>query len=75
MELGIPCEYENRLQYYIVKQGAINTEGIHIRYANDNPFMYLIQYEVELLYGETDILAANIIVENILAQVDQDEHR
>ena len=49
-------------------------EVIPIRFANENPLMYSTQYEIEFLDRTTEITTANIIVENILAQVEQEGH-
>ena len=46
MELWLPREYDYRIQNSIVKQRAVDVEGIPIVFANDNPLIDSIQYEV-----------------------------
>ena len=50
-------------------------EGRPIGVANDNPILDQQQYEVEYEDGETEVLTANIIAENLLAQVDDQGQR
>ena len=42
---------------------------------NNNPLLYNRAYEVEFSYGTTEVLTANIIYENLLAQFDEKVHR
>ena len=42
--------------------------------ANNNPILDTRQYEVEFLDGQVEILTANIIAENIIAQADNEGH-
>jgi hypothetical protein len=49
--------------------------GNPIGTANDNPILDTRLYEVEYLDGHKAAMAANVIAENILAQVDHDGHR
>ena len=42
---------------------------------NNNPLLEHRQYEIEYLDGRTEILTANIVAENLLAQVDDEGHR
>ena len=42
---------------------------------HDNPMMDQRQYEVEFIDGRIEVLTANVIAENLLAQVDDNSHR
>ena len=70
MELGLNRSDE-RLQRARVKRRAVDEEGRPVGTANSNPLMDSRQYEVEFVDGGTEILTANIIAENLLAQVDE----
>ena len=41
---------------------------------NNNPFLGTIAYKVELADFTAEIITANIISENLLAQVDEERH-
>ena len=58
-----------------VKRWAVDVEGNPIGMANDNPMLDTRQYEVEYHTGETEILSANVIAENLIAQVDEEGNR
>jgi hypothetical protein len=75
MELGLPRGPDDKLRRAHVKRRAIDVEGRPIGRPSTNPLLDSRQYEVEYLDGETEILTANIIVENLLAQVDDEGHR
>ena len=70
MKLGIVRGPDGDVQQAHVKKRVVDDEGRPMGVANDNPILDLRQYEVEFLDGETKILTANLIAENILAQVD-----
>ena len=71
MQLDLPHESDDRLQYYKVEKIVINLEGrIFGVAANDNLLIDSRQNKLEILDGETEILIAH----NILAQVDQEGH-
>ena len=70
MKLGIVRGPDGDVQQAHVKKRVVDDEGRPLGIANDNPILDLRQYEVEFLDGETEILTANLIAENILAQVD-----
>jgi hypothetical protein len=75
MELGLPHRGEEDLRLARVKRRAVDVEGRPVGRPSDNPFLDSRQYEVEFLRGETEILTANIIAENLIAQVDEEGHR
>lgn len=58
-----------------VKRQAIGEEGLPIGTAHTNPIVDTRQYKVEYEDGTTEILAANLLAENILAQVNEHGHK
>ena len=74
MELGIRRDDEG-LHHTRVKQRAVDQDGRPIRRPSNNPLLDSRRYEVEYLDGTTEVLTANIIAENLLAQVDDQGHR
>jgi hypothetical protein len=75
MELGLPRGADDELLRAYVKCRVIDVEGRPIGRPSTNPLLDSRQYEVEYLDGETKILTASIIAENLLAQVDDKGHR
>lgn len=75
MEIGLKRDAEGEVHRAVVKRRAVDNEGVPIGVASNNPITDTRQYEVEFLNGEKEILAANILAENILAQVDEEGHR
>ena len=74
MELGIRLTDEEPLQHARVKRRAVDDEGRPLGVPSNNPLLDHRQYEVEFLDGRTEVLTANIIAENLLAQVDDEGH-
>jgi hypothetical protein len=83
-ELGIPDPYldmelglnrGDELQHATVKRRAMGEDGTPIGVANNNPLLDDRKYEVEFIDGQIEILTANVIAENLLAQVDDEGHR
>ena len=58
-----------------IKRQAVGEEGLPVGTAHTNPMVDTRQYEVEYEDGTTEILAANLLAENILAQVDEHGHK
>jgi hypothetical protein len=75
MELGLPRGQDDELAYARVKRRAVDVEGKPVGRPSTNPLLDSRQYEVEFMDGDTEILTANIIAENFLAQVDEEGHR
>jgi hypothetical protein len=75
MELGLPRGSDDELRLAHVKRRAVVFEGRPVGRPSTNPLLDSRQYEVEYLDGETEILTANIIAENLLAQVDDEGHQ
>ena len=75
MELGIRRHDDARLDHAVVKRRKTDIEGRPMGIANKNPILDTSQYEVEFLNGDIEILTANQIAENLLAQVDEEGYR
>ena len=75
MELGLNLNDEEGPHYAVVKKRVVDDEGKPIGIANNNPLLDSRQYEVEFRDGRVEVLSANIIAENLLAQVDDDGNR
>jgi hypothetical protein len=69
MEIGIRRDDEG-LHHARVKRRAVDEDGKPIGRPSNNPLLNSRKYEVEYADGTIDVLAANIIAENLLAQVD-----
>ena len=74
MELGFQRDEEG-LHYARVKRRVIDADGTPVGVPNNNPLLDSRQYEVEFADGRSETLTANVIAENILAQVDEHGHR
>ena len=74
MELGFNRE-EDGYRYAKVKRRAIDKDGKPIGVANSNPLLDSRQYDVEYIDGKLETMTANIIAENLFAQVDDDGNR
>ena len=75
MEVGLRRGNDGEILRARVKRQAIGEEGLPIGTAHTNPMTDTRQYEVEYEDGTTEILAANLLAENILAQVDEYGHK
>ena len=75
MEVGMPRGEDGEIEHAIVKRRAIDQLGQPIGVSNDNPMLDTRQYDVEYLDGTIETVTANLIAENILAQVDESGHR
>ena len=75
MELAIMRDGGEEVQHAMVKRRAVDNDGKPIGVSNNRPFLDSRLYEVEFLDGTTEVIAANIIAENLLSQVDEEGHR
>ena len=73
MELGI--QRGEDLQHANVKRRGVGEDGTPLGVANNNPLLDSLKYEVEFIDGQIEVLTANLIAENLLAQVDDEGHR
>ena len=62
-------------EYSRVKKRLKDNQGRPIGIASDNPILDTRMYEVEYQDGHTGLLAANLIAENLFAQVDEEGNR
>ncbi|GAX20073.1 hypothetical protein FisN_1Lu447, partial [Fistulifera solaris] len=60
------------LRHGVVKRRVKNDDGIPIGSANENPILDTRYYEVEFPDGTVDSYSANIIAENLYAQIDDE---
>ncbi len=74
MELGLN-QGEDGLRRARVKRRAVDKEGKPIGVPNNNPILDGRVYEVEYMDGTIEAITANIIAENLLAQVDENGQR
>ena len=70
MELGLPRKYDDGLMHTIVKRRKLDDEGKSFGKMNNNPMIDTRAYEVGFYDGTNQLITANIIAENLLAQVD-----
>jgi hypothetical protein len=77
MEIGLRRDPEAPLQRAKVKRRKTDDSGTPIgqSHPTGNPLLDQRLYEVEFLDGTQETLAANLLAESILAQVDEDGHR
>ena len=74
MELGVIRSPDSETQQVYVKRRVVDDEGRPVGVPHDNPIIDLRQYEVEFLDGETQVVMAKLIAENILSHVDDYGH-
>ncbi|CAJ1945011.1 unnamed protein product [Cylindrotheca closterium] len=75
MEIGLRRGQEGELQRAVVHRRLVDAEGNPMGVANNNQLLDTRQYKVEYEDGSTEVLAANLLAENLLAQVDEHGHR
>ena len=74
MKVGLARGPEGELRHATVKRRAVDDEGRPLGVAHSNPLLDMRQYELEFNNGDSEILTANLIAENILARVDDEGH-
>ena len=75
MELALTRGGEGEAVHARVRRRLHDEEGNPVGSANTNPLLYSRAYEVEYADGFVDELTANIIAENLIAQVDDEGRR
>jgi hypothetical protein len=75
MELALPRDGQEDMKFARVKKRTRDAEGNPIGTANSNPILDTRMFDVEFEDGYTDSLAANLIAENLYAQVDSEGNR
>jgi hypothetical protein len=74
MELALPRS-GGEVEFARVTKRLRDKDGLPIGTANDNPILDTRVYEVEYPDGHKTSLAANMIAENLFAQVDSEGNR
>ena len=77
MELFLPRKKndDDGLIHAIVGRRKLDDEGKDVGNMKNNPLLDTITYEVGFDDGTTEVLTANIIAKNLLAQVNKEGHR
>src|SRR5210317_1892045 len=75
MEIGLRRGNQGELQRARVKRRATGDDAIPVGIAHTNPMLDTRKYEVEFEDGTSEILAVNLLAENILEQVDKHGHK
>lgn len=64
------CRVGGKVEFARVTKRLHDKDGLPIRTVNDNPILDSRMYEVEFPDGHKTSMAANVIAENLFAQVD-----
>ena len=75
MEIGLNWGEQEVLQFARVKRRAVDEDGKTIGIPSNNTILDSWQFEIEYVDGNTVVLNANIIAENLMAQVDDHGNR
>ena len=75
MYLGLNRGEDEVLQFSRVKRRAVDEDGKPFGIPRNNPIVDSRKYEIEYADGNTAVLTANIIAENLMAQVDDHGNR
>ena len=75
MELGLPRKDDNGLMHAILKRRKRDDEVMAVGNMYNNPLIYTRAYKVQFSDSTTEVLTANIIDKNLLAQVNKEGHR
>ena len=68
-------EYDARIDRRIMKKRAIGNDGTPLGTHNSNVLVDTSIYKVEFENGDIEVMAVNTITENLLAQVDEQDHQ
>ena len=74
MEIVLPRKDDDRLMHAIVNRRKLYDEGKAVGNMSKNPLLDTIAYELEFYDVTTEVLTANIISKNLLAQDDEEGH-
>ena len=75
MEMAMSRGIDGELIHATVRKRVRDQDGTPVGTANANPLLDSRKYEVEYADGHAEELTANIIAENIIAQVDEEGRR
>jgi hypothetical protein len=74
MEIGLPRGDDDSLMHAIAKRRKVDDDGKPVGIKSRNPLTDTRAHEIEFIDRTTEIITANIITENLLAQVDEEGH-
>ena len=75
MEMAIARGSEGEMMHATVRKRVRDEDGRPVGIAHTNPMLDSRKYEVEYLDGHIEELTANLIAENLMAQVDEEGRR
>ena len=75
MEMAIARGSEGKMMHATVRKRVRDEDGQPVGIAHTNPMLDSRRYEVEYLDGHVEELTANLIAENLMAQVDEEGRR
>jgi hypothetical protein len=75
MEMAMTRGAEGNLVHATVRKRVRDEDGSPIGRAHNNPLLDSRKYEVEYVDGHVEELTANLIAENLIAQVDEEGRR
>ena len=75
MDLVLPKRGEPEPHFSCITKHLPNSNGLPIRKASDNPILDTRMYEFEYADGDKSALSANLMAENIFAQIDEEGNR
>ena len=75
MEVGLPRGIDGELYHATFKRRAINYYRKMLGFETSNQITDKTLYEEDYFDGTVKILAANVIAENLLSQINQEGHR
>ena len=75
MEIGLTRKDDDRLMHAIVRRRKMDYEYKAVGNMNNNLLIDARAYKVDFSDITIEVLTANIISENLLAQVDEEGHR
>ena len=75
MELGLPIKYDDVLMHAIVKRRKLDDAEKAVGNMNNDPLLDTRAYKIQFADVTTEVLTANIISQNLLAQVHKEGNR
>jgi len=75
MEMAMPRGTDGERLHATVRKRVRDQEGMPVGVSHSNPLLDSRKYEVEYVDGHVEELTANLIAENLIAQVDEEGRR
>ena len=72
MEVAIRLDRESDPMMATVKRRKTGQDGNPVEQPHNTPIQNTLVYEVEFVDGSSQMLAANVIAENMLSQIDDE---